>query len=114
MDERRRFERRETMIPAEVCDEASREVIGLLADISSGGMMLRTDAPLACGRHMRLRVELPDDSAGPRELVVEASVRWCEPDLDPPAHVAGLEFQGATPPRTAMIEEIRRRLSQVR
>jgi len=110
MKERREFERRESLLPAEVTDAGTGEVVGLLADISNGGMMLRTEAPLARGTRLRLRVELPDTGGRSGALAVETTVRWCEPDLDPSSHLAGLEFLGATPPGSAVVEEIRRRL----
>jgi len=114
MKERRGDERREAVMPAEVSDAATGEVVGLLADISVGGMMLRTEAPLARGTRLRLRVQVPGSGDDGDALAVEASVRWCEPDLDPSVHLAGLEFRGATPPGSPVVEAIRRRLGQGR
>jgi len=111
MKERRDGERREAMMPAEVSDAGTGQVVGLLADISIGGMMLRTEAPLARGGRLRLNVQVP---GGDDALTVEASVRWCEPDLDPSMHLAGLEFRGATPPGSPVVDAIRRRLGQGR
>jgi len=109
MRERRVFERRETTYHAEVCEAATGRVVGLLADISGGGMMLRTEQPLDRGATMLLEVEI----AGLDEVVaLEAAVCWCEPDLDPATHVVGLEFCGPTPPGSTVVEEIRRRLGQ--
>lgn len=107
MKERRVFERQESTYQADVCEASSGQVVGLLTDISSGGMMLRTDRPLDRGRVMHLSIEVPRST---ETVAVEAAVRWCEPDLDPAAHVVGLEFQGPTPPGSAVVEEIRRRL----
>ena len=114
MDDRRAFERREAALQAEVTRVGSGEVVGLLADISSGGMMLRTEGPLPAGRRLQLRIEAPGagEQAGP--LDVEVAVRWSEPDLDPATHLVGLEFVGKTPPRSAVIEALRRQLGQVR
>jgi hypothetical protein len=114
MKERRDCERREAVLPAEVCDAGTGEVVGLLADISTGGMMLRSESPLARGTRLRLRVQLPGSGVADDALAVEAAVRWCEPDLDPSVHLAGLEFRGVTPPGSAVVEEIRRRLGQGR
>jgi hypothetical protein len=114
MKERRDDERREAVLPAEVCDAGTGEVVGLLADISTGGMMLRSDTPLARGTRLRLRVQLPGSGPADDAPAVEASVCWCEPDLDPSVHLAGLEFRGVTPPGSAVVEEIRRRLGQGR
>lgn len=114
MKERRDDERREALMPAEVSDAATDEVVGLLADISIGGMMLRTEAPLARGARLRLNVQVPGVGGDGEVVAVEASVRWSEPDLDPAVHLAGLEFRGATPPGSPAVEAIRRRLAQGR
>ncbi|MEZ4387094.1 MAG: PilZ domain-containing protein [Candidatus Krumholzibacteriia bacterium] len=114
MKVRRVFERRESVLQADVSDAATGEVVGLLTDISSGGMMLRTEAPLPRGDQRRLRVELPAADQRSGQLVVEAAVRWCEPDLDPSAYLVGFEFRGLTPPGCVVVDEIRRRLGQAR
>jgi c-di-GMP-binding flagellar brake protein YcgR len=112
MDDRRRYERRPLAAPIEVLDAESGQLVGLLADISSGGMMLRTDRPLPPGQKLLLTMAVASDGDGP-PTVIEATVRWCEPDLDPATHVAGLRFEGHTPPAGVLVEDLRRRLQQV-
>ena len=85
---------------------ASGEVIGNLADISSGGMMIRTGTALQKGQILQLKIELPARQADGVEARVETKVRWCEPDLEPRSHVAGLAFDGATPPGGALVQEL--------
>jgi c-di-GMP-binding flagellar brake protein YcgR len=106
MDERRRQMRYPTVFQSELIDLASGEVIGNLADISSGGMMIRCEPRLAAGQRLRLKVELPARQADGVEARVETEVRWCQPDLEPNSHVVGLAFTGATPPGGALVQEL--------
>jgi hypothetical protein len=104
MDERRRFDRHEHVFPAEIKDLGTGRLVGLVADISSGGMMLRAEAPLDRQQKLQLRVELPPASGEQEPVPFEARVRWCEPDLEPATHVIGLEFGGKTPPGGTIAE----------
>jgi hypothetical protein len=106
MDERRRQVRHTTVFQAEVTDAITNERVGNLADISNGGLMIRTSRPLEAGRQLQLRLELPARQADGVEARVETVVRWCEADLAPGAHVIGLEFTGATPPDGALVLEL--------
>jgi hypothetical protein len=106
MDERRRQIRYPTVFQSELTDIASGEVIGNLADISSGGMMIRSGRALKPGQDLKLQVELPARQADGAEARVEVLVRWCEPDLEPNSHMAGLAFTGATPPDGALVKEL--------
>jgi Tfp pilus assembly protein PilZ len=106
MDERRRQIRYPTVFQAELTDLGTDRVIGHLADVSTGGMMIRTAAALKRGQDLKLRVELPARQADGVEARVEVKVRWCEPDLEPGTHVAGLAFTGATPPDGALVQEL--------
>jgi hypothetical protein len=99
MDERRRDQRHDRVFPAEVRRRGGdRSTIGLVADVSSGGLLLRADAPQTPGETLELTVVLPPQAGIAREVPIEARVRWCEPDIAPGTHVIGLAFIGATPP----------------
>ncbi len=113
MDERRRHERFGGVFPAEVRDRGNGHVVGLVSDISSGGMMLRTETPLDPGRTIELAVELPARAPEPGPVDVDVRVRWCEPDLEPGVHVVGLAFTGQTPPTDPRVQGLVRVLKSV-
>lgn len=98
MDERRRQERFRSVSQAEVRERASQRTIGLVADVSSGGLMLHAEAPLTPGLDLELVVVLPRQNHVAREIPISARVRWCEADIAPGTHVIGLAFSGQTPP----------------
>jgi hypothetical protein len=98
MDERRRHERYTGIFPAEVRRRETDEVVGLVADASSGGLLLRAEVPQVAGETLDLVVVLPAAGHAEREVPIQARVRWCEPDIAPGTHVIGLAYTGATPP----------------
>ena len=106
MDERRLQTRHTAVFQAEIIDVGSGSLVGHLADISTGGLMIRAGESLAPGRSLKLRLELPARQADGVEARVEAEVCWCEPDLTPHTFVVGLQFAGATPPEGALVNEL--------
>jgi hypothetical protein len=99
MDDRRRHDRHDRVFQAEVCErQGQRATVGLIADVSSGGLLLRADSPRNPGETLELTVLLPPEGGIAREIPFEARVHWCEPDIAPGTHVIGLSFIGATPP----------------
>ena len=106
MDERRLQDRHAAVFQAEITDVGSGRLVGHLADISTGGMMIRTSASLDLGRSLKLRLELPARQADGVEARVEAEVCWCEPDLGPGTFVVGVQFTGTTPPDGALVNEL--------
>jgi hypothetical protein len=109
MDERRRQERFTHLYPSEVRDRQTDQVVGLVADASSGGLLLRAQTALTPGETLQLMVELPPGQE-PRALPAEARVRWCEPDLAPATFVIGLAFTGSTRPDGPAAMELMRAL----
>jgi hypothetical protein len=111
MDERRRHQRHDQVFQAEAClRQGERTTVGLVADVSSGGLLLRADAPQTPGDSLDLLVLLPPQGGEAREVPIEARVRWCEPDIAPGTYVIGLAFIGATPPDGAVAMNLLRRL----
>ncbi|MCP4753697.1 MAG: PilZ domain-containing protein [Proteobacteria bacterium] len=60
----------------------SHNVIGYLADISHGGMMLISKNPIQVNKAMSLHVNLPDESNNNKELKLVARSIRCIKDSD--------------------------------
>jgi Tfp pilus assembly protein PilZ len=113
MDERRRQERFQEVYPAEVRLRDGEALLGLVADISSGGMLLRADEPCTPGEDLALTVLLPYHDRDERALPFEARVSWCEPDIAPGTHVIGLTYHGRTSPDGPFAMDLIRLLKNV-
>jgi hypothetical protein len=84
----RRLNRPPVNIPVAV-DGDDRHIEGLGRDINEHGLRLRSRQ--ACSLHERVRVRL--QPAGlPRELLIDAEIRWVRPDVTPGEYSIGLEF----------------------
>ncbi|OQX47350.1 MAG: hypothetical protein B0D85_01620 [Candidatus Sedimenticola endophacoides] len=62
-----------------VSDLLSGSIIGSLANISGGGFMLVTDQDLPLNALYQLRLHLPDNLSGGRDLNLGAESLWCNP-----------------------------------
>ena len=71
----------------------STRVLGHLMDLSSEGLMLLSEKPIEVNEEYRLRMRLPRDVSGGREIVFEARSRWCKQDKSPEFYVVGFQIQ---------------------
>ncbi len=94
MSKDRKYERLPAAYHAEVRRLDTGAIIGHLADISLGGAMLITEAPLEAGARLSLTVELPRGVRVGGSVAVDAVVCWCEADLAPGLYSVGLAFRG--------------------
>ncbi len=70
-------------------DETSNRVLGHLADISTQGLMLISDEPIQVNKTYQLRLALPEELSEKKEVLLEATSRWCRPDASPDLYVSG-------------------------
>jgi hypothetical protein len=111
MDDRRKQERRAAGFYAEVSCVDTGRLLGHLANISSGGMMIVGEASLGIGKRLHLRIELPHGTAHDDYLEVTVQVRWSQPELEPGLYASGLEFVREGAPKADAIERLCRILA---
>ena len=78
--EQRVNERDELMFHTEIIDCATGRSIGMLCDISLHGLRIAGERGVSPGEKVRLRVVLPDDSSGVKEIVLYCQSRWSHRD----------------------------------
>lgn len=78
--ERRNLSRRNFSYYMRIMDEATGEIIGHFADISTTGFKLDCKKPLTPNTSLRMRVEQMGDIANKSFLVFIARVQWCHRD----------------------------------
>ena len=77
----------------QIMDADTREVIGHLADISSGGFKLDSRKPMPVNKDVRFLMNLPSEIASKPYMVFSARSRWCQNDpLDPCAFNVGYQL----------------------
>ncbi len=92
MNERRELRRRRLVHRLEVYDRVSERLLGQGVDVTTKGLLLVTETPLAQDAELELRVVLPEPMFGKDHLDVDAMVRWRSKDVNPGFYDAGLEF----------------------
>ncbi len=90
--EKRAIERRHLVFYLRVFDELSSKIIGHLADISAGGIMLVSEKAIKVDKDFRLRIKLPKEVVGRGEIVIDATSCWARPDSNPDFFVTGFKI----------------------
>ena len=98
MVERRRLPRRNFSYYMRIMNENTGELVGHLADISTGGFKLEAAKPIPQNRDFFFRIELPGDISDKAFMVFGARSRWCTKDrFDPMLYDIGFQIVNMNP-----------------
>ena len=75
--EKRKLARRNFSYYMRVMDEVNGQLVGHLADISTGGFKLDSSAAIPLNKDFRLRIELNNEVADKAFMTFTARSRWC-------------------------------------
>ena len=104
---KRKLARREFTYYMQVKDESTKQILGYLSDISTGGFKLDCPKRLPIGQDYRLQIELTADIADKTSLVFIARSRWCQPDnIDPTSFNVGFEITNMAPSDMVIFQRI--------
>ena len=93
MPERRKLERRVFSDYLRIMNENTGELVGHLADISTGGFKIDSKTPIVANLDFLLRMDNANDVAEKDHLVFEARSRWCRKDsVDPTLYNVGFQL----------------------
>jgi len=95
---KRKQDRREFTYYMQVKDYNSKQIIGYLADIGTGGFKLDCPQKIAPGQDFQMQIELTADLADKTSMNFIARSKWCQPDyIDPTSFNVGFEIINITP-----------------
>ena len=98
MDDRRHLERKDFSYYMRLIDNDTRELVGHLVDISSGGFKLDSQSPIPVNKDYRLRMDLTSEVANKPTMVFVARSKWCAVDpLDPFIYNVGFQLVNISP-----------------
>jgi len=98
MANKRKLNRRDFTYYMQVTDAVTKQLIGYLADISTGGFKLDCDKKVATGQDFRLSIQLTSEIADKTSMVFIARSKWCHPDhIDPTSFNVGFEIVNMAP-----------------
>lgn len=82
MIERRKLKRRHLIYYLRVYNSKTGSFLGHLVDITADGLMLLADHRVRLGRTIPMRMRLPGERRGGRQLELEATSLWCSRDVN--------------------------------
>jgi len=98
MADKRKLNRREFTYYMQVTDDVTKQLIGYLSDISTGGFKLDCDKQIPTGQDFRLQVQLSSEIADKTSMIFIARSKWCRPDhIDPTTFNVGFEIVNMAP-----------------
>ena len=93
MADKRKILRRDFTYYMQVTDELSKQLIGYLTDISTGGFRLDTQKQIPAGQDFRMQIQLTPDIAEQNSMTFIARSKWCHQDhVDPNTYNVGFEI----------------------
>ncbi|MEP0805395.1 MAG: PilZ domain-containing protein [Chloroflexota bacterium] len=107
MADKRKKDRREFTYYMQVKDEATKQIIGYLSDISTGGFKLDCPRQIPPGQDFRMQIDLTADVADKTTMVFIARSKWCRPDhIDPTSFNVGFEIINMAPSDMMIFQRI--------
>jgi PilZ domain len=91
-NEQRKSKREQTIFYLEVFDAEIDQCLGRVVDITSEGVMLIHERPLAINRVYQLKIMLPREISGSSQLHLKAECRWCRQSVNEQFFDAGLRI----------------------
>lgn len=92
MQDRRKLKRRHIIYYLLVFDHDTHVLLGHLVDVTTEGMLLISPQALETGRIYTLRMQLPYEISGKKEMVFRARSKWCRKDANPDFYDTGFEL----------------------
>jgi hypothetical protein len=98
LDECQRQERKDFSYYMQLINYDSQELVGHLADISTGGFKMDSQKPIPPNKDYRFRLDLTSEVADKPSMVFVARSRWCQVDpLDPFCYNVGFQLIDIAP-----------------
>jgi len=105
-----RSQRKEFIYYMQVIDAETKEVVGHLADISTGGFKLDTREPIPVNKNVRFLMNLPGEISSKPHMVFGARSKWGRADpLDRCAYCVGYQLTQIYPEDLEIINRMMER-----
>ncbi|MCP4697171.1 MAG: hypothetical protein GY862_10020 [Gammaproteobacteria bacterium] len=119
MDERRNIERRELVSLLRVLDLETGELLGYLADVTTDGLMLYSEAPITVGKLYSLEIRMQNLEAAmfyedgrDKRIRFQGESRWCSGEANPPLYSTGFLLTDVSPAALISISYMIRKLGK--
>ncbi|MBU1042968.1 MAG: PilZ domain-containing protein [Candidatus Omnitrophica bacterium] len=100
----RKIKRRHLIYYLRVYDAANDRLIGHIADISTDGIMIISESSIAPDKEFVLKMIMPQQLEGTKELMFKASSLWSKKDVNPDFYANGFKIQDINTADRELIE----------
>lgn len=108
--ERRAIKRRHLIYYLRVWNRDTRDMLGHLVDLTTGGLMLISEHPIPLKQTFNLEMRWHDPEAGEQIAEFRAQSLWSRPDVNPAFQDTGFMLLDQTPEVLIRIQELIGRL----
>ena len=107
MPNKRKINRRDFTYYMPVTDDLTKQLLGYLSDISTGGFKLDSQKEIKPGQDFRLHIDLTAEIADKTSMVFIARSKWCRRDhVDPNTFNVGFEIINISPSDMAIFQRM--------
>lgn len=107
MPEKRKVTRRDFTYYMPVADALTKQLIGHLTDISTGGFRLDSLREITPGEDLQMQIQLTPDIANKEFMVFIARSKWCQADrVDPNTFNVGFQILNMSPSDTVIFQRM--------
>jgi len=107
MANKRKINRRDFTYYMPVTDDLTKQLLGYLSDISTGGFKLDSQKEIRPGQDFRLHIDLSAEIADKTSMVFIARSKWCRRDhVDPNTFNVGFEIINISPSDMAIFQRM--------
>jgi hypothetical protein len=100
----RKIKRRHLIYYLRVYDAAKGQLVGHIADISTDGIMIISESSIPPNTDFKLKMIMPNETAGNKELIFQATSLWSKKDVNPDFYANGFKLHDLNSSNAELIE----------
>ena len=90
--DKRKLKRRHLIYYLRVMERGSGDLVGFLVDITTEGIMIMSEKPIAAGTTLQVRMLLQSDMSMREQLEFDMRCKWCRPSINDISYDVGFEL----------------------
>ena len=106
MENKRKLKRRHLIYYLRVFNKKGNKLLGHLVDLTTEGIMLIGEEPVKSGAQLNLKMQLPREIEGKRQVSFNAECIWCRKDINPDFYDSGFKLVKIGPKDVKRIENL--------
>jgi c-di-GMP-binding flagellar brake protein YcgR len=106
MEKKRKPDRKPLKLYMNVFDTKTDQLFGHMVDITKKGLMLTSEQPIETDAQFDLRLELPTEIKGSKELSFSAQSIWSEKDSETDFYNTGFQFSEVSSKDAKIIKQL--------